>query len=54
MRLLELPLPKLSLPGCFLACARNSPTVLAGELGFTTMIWPPLPSSVIGAKSFTG
>ncbi|MCY1552476.1 hypothetical protein D9M68_888730 [compost metagenome] len=49
MRLLELPLPKLSLPGCCLACARNSPTVLADDLGLTTMIWPPLPSSVSGA-----
>lgn len=49
MRLLELPLPKLSLPGDWRACARKSPTDLAAELGLTTMIWPPLPSSEIGA-----
>ncbi|MNM99931.1 hypothetical protein D3C81_1125090 [compost metagenome] len=44
----ELPLPKLSLPGSFLASAMNSPTVLAGTCGFTTMIWPPRPSAVTG------
>lgn len=49
MRLLELPLPKLSLPGDWRACAIKSPTLLAAEFGLTTMIWPPLPSSVSGA-----
>ena len=54
MRLDELPLPKLYLPGCCFASATNSITVFAGNVGLTTMIWPPLPSAVIGAKSFTG
>ena len=54
MRLDELPLPKLYLPGSFLASATNSATVLAGNDELTTMIWPPLPSAAIGAKSFTG
>ena len=54
MRLDELPLPKLSLPGFFFASATNSATLLAGDDGLTTMIWPPLPRPVTGAKSFTG
>ena len=36
MRLDELPLPKLSLPGFFLAAASNSPTLLYGALALTT------------------
>ena len=50
----ELPLPKLILPGCALASAMNSATVLAGKLGLTIMICPPLPRPVTGMKSFTG
>ena len=54
MRLDELPLPKLYLPGSFFASAMNSATVFAGKVGATTMICPPLPRPVMGAKSFTG
>src|SRR3989338_5638550 len=54
MRLDELPLPKLSLPGFFLAKASSSPTFLYGALALTTSTWPPLPRPVTGAKSFTG
>ena len=53
-RLDELPLPKVSLPGVLRAAASRSATLLYGELALTTSTWPPLPSPVTGAKSFTG
>ena len=54
LRLDELPLPKLSLPGVFLAAATRSMTFLYGASVRTTSTWPPLPRPVMGAKSFTG
>ena len=54
VRLDELPLPKLSLPGVFLAAATRSITFLYGASVRTTSTWPPLPRPVMGAKSFTG
>ena len=53
-RLDALPLPKVSLPGFFLAKATRSPTLLCGDAGLTTSTCPPLPRPVMGAKSFTG
>ena len=49
MRLLELPLPNDSLPGCFFGLRQEFAHRLGREAGLTTMIWPPLPSSVSGA-----
>ena len=45
--------PKLILPGCALASASSSPSVLAGTLGCTTTMLGVLATTVTGAKSFT-
>src|SRR5437763_10295481 len=50
----ELPLPNDTAPGLLFAYATNSITVFVGTVGLTTMIWPPRPSAVTGAKSLTG
>ncbi len=45
---------KAQLAGRLLGLGQKFAHGLGLRAGFTTMIWPPLPSSEIGAKSFTG